>query len=90
MSNPQYVWAREQVVKNGMKTLGDSVRFANYSDINECFRTHGRYLSRLKRFSNAFANVSSPEEFAREIAKAGYATDPLYSIKLITIMKLYL
>ncbi|TAK63649.1 MAG: hypothetical protein EPO24_04055 [Bacteroidetes bacterium] len=88
MYHPRFVWAREKAMKNGTMTAGDSVCFARYTNIKECFRTHGMYLSLSLRYSKAFERTS-PEGFAQELANAGYATDPLYALKLITIMKRY-
>lgn len=67
---------------------GKDVAFASYKNIAECFDTHGRYLSLSKIYRNA-RSAKSPEAFARELYKAGYATDPDYALKLITIMRRY-
>lgn len=87
MLRPRWVVAREKTIRNGIMTMGDSVRFANYSHIAECFNVHGLYLSQSTRYANAFQQ-RSPEAFARQLT-GRYATDPDYGLKLITIMKRY-
>lgn len=67
---------------------GRPVRFASYTNIVECFDVHGQYLSRSKRYRSVF-ETASWEAFARGLSKAGYATDPEYALKLITIIKRY-
>lgn len=87
MSKPDFIVAREKVMKHGTIVLGDSIRFAKYTNIAECFETHGRYVSRSPIYQKAFEQVS-PEKFATEISKR-YATDPDYELKLISIMRRY-
>lgn len=83
-----FVLRREKTYSNNQLATGRAVRFASYKNIAECFDTHGRYLSLSKRYRNA-RSTKSPEAFARELYKAGYATDPDYALKLITIMRRY-
>lgn len=87
MKKPRFVLVRERIMKSGHMMLGDTVRFARYSNIAECFSVHGMYLSRSMLYKSAFAE-SSPEKFAVEIARH-YASDPDYALKLITIMRRY-
>lgn len=87
MPTPCFVLVREKVMVAGVLVLGDSVRFAQYKDIAECFSVHGLYLSQSSAYRRAFSE-SSPMDFAREIAKR-YASDPDYGLKLTTIMKRY-
>jgi flagellum-specific peptidoglycan hydrolase FlgJ len=62
------------------------VQFAEFKNIAECFDVHAKYLSSSRRYAKAFA-VRSPEKFVKELAAAGYAQDPEYALKLITIMR---
>ena len=41
------------------------------------------------RYKNAFKYSNNPNQFAKEIHKAGYATSPSYANDLIQIMKAY-
>ncbi len=83
-----FVVRREKKMEGGQIVAGPAARFALYRTIAECFDVHGQYLSRSTRYANAFGAGSS-ELFARELSKAGYATDPDYALKLIAIMKRY-
>jgi flagellum-specific peptidoglycan hydrolase FlgJ len=87
MAEPSFVSVREKVMRGGRMVLGDTVRFARYRNMAECFSVHGRYVSQSGMYASAF-KTRSPEDFARELAKR-YATDPSYAIKLIVIMRRY-
>ncbi len=70
---------------NGKKiNIVDS--FRAYESMEDSFEDYGRFLSTQPRYAEAF-KVSTPEEFARELQRAGYATDPEYANKLISIMR---
>lgn len=84
---PRYVLRRELINVLGVNTSGAAVKFASYSSIEECFDVHGKYLSQTSLYRSAFL-ATNAEQFARIIA-VHYATDPDYSLKLITIMRRY-
>jgi flagellum-specific peptidoglycan hydrolase FlgJ len=63
--------------------------FRVYRSAADSFRDHGRFLTVNPRYRPAFDHVDDPDQFAREIHKAGYATDPAYSDKLIGLMREY-
>ena len=50
------------------------------------FNDHAEFLHHNKRYAKAFL-AGSVEEFTVEIANAGYATDPLYASKIISMIK---
>lgn len=60
--------------------------FKAYHNLYESVMDHGRFLADNPRYSAAFQVVDNPQEFARRIHAAGYATDPSYSTKLINLM----
>lgn len=60
--------------------------FRAYPDARASFTDHGMFLQNNSRYKNAFNYTKDPAQFAREIAKAGYATDPNYASKLISSM----
>jgi peptidoglycan hydrolase-like protein with peptidoglycan-binding domain len=68
----------------GCSTVTQS--FRSYASMEDSFRDHGRLLKENKRFANAFNFTNDPKQFAREIHKAGYATDPNYSNLLIQLI----
>ncbi|MGH3682982.1 MAG: sporangiospore maturation cell wall hydrolase GsmA, partial [Natronosporangium sp.] len=53
------------------------------------FADHGNFLTVNPRYRPAFDHTGDPDRFAREIHRAGYATDPSYSDKLIALMRQY-
>jgi peptidoglycan hydrolase-like protein with peptidoglycan-binding domain len=63
--------------------------FRKYNSPSESFDDHGKFLRKNPRYAPAFKHTDDARQFAREIHKAGYATDPQYSNKLISIMKEY-
>lgn len=67
------------------ETITITARFRAYSDWQGSINDHAAFLTGNPRYRPAFAFKDGPS-FARAIAKAGYATDPLYADKLIAIM----
>ncbi|WP_068922251.1 glucosaminidase domain-containing protein [Planobispora rosea] len=63
--------------------------FRTYRSPADSFKDHGRFLSSSDRYRAAFEHTADPDRFARRIAKAGYATDPGYPVKLIRLMRTY-
>ncbi|MGH3735522.1 MAG: sporangiospore maturation cell wall hydrolase GsmA [Micromonosporaceae bacterium] len=63
--------------------------FRTYDSLADSFRDHARLLARAERYRPAMAHKANPDRFAREVHRAGYATDPFYSRKLITLMRLH-
>ena len=71
--------------RNG-RMVNEYANFRKYHSWAESIEDHGRLLQN-SRYSPAMKYKNNPDQFAREIHKAGYATDPNYSSKLIGIMK---
>ncbi len=71
-------------VVNG-ETVTITARFRAYDTWQGSIDDHAAFLTGNPRYRPAFAFKDGPS-FARAIAKAGYATDPLYADKLIAIM----
>jgi flagellum-specific peptidoglycan hydrolase FlgJ len=63
--------------------------FRAYSSAAESFTDHGKFFVDNKRYAEAMAAKGDPRQFAREINEAGYATDPSYAVKLISLMDKY-
>jgi flagellar protein FlgJ len=61
--------------------------FRVYRTGGRSFMDHGRFLKVNPRYRKAFDYIDRPNRFAREIHRAGYATDPDYSDKLIRLMR---
>jgi flagellar protein FlgJ len=63
--------------------------FKVYASVLESLRDHALTLSSMKRYAPAFAYTDAPNQFAAEVHRAGYATDPNYTTLLIGIMTKY-
>ncbi|HNW33931.1 MAG TPA: glycoside hydrolase family 73 protein [Candidatus Ozemobacteraceae bacterium] len=66
-------------------TIND--KFRKYNTWKESVDDHARLISQVSRYKNCMNYKNNPDQFAREVQKAGYATDPGYASKLISIMK---
>jgi flagellum-specific peptidoglycan hydrolase FlgJ len=66
-----------------------SAVFRSYATAGASFADHGANLRNLARYANAFKYTANPNQFAEEIRKAGYATDPAYTTKLVALMVKY-
>lgn len=63
--------------------------FRTYDTALDSFNDYGRLLTSLSRYGNAFKYTENPDQFIREIAQGGYATDPAYADLVIKIMRQY-
>jgi len=64
--------------------------FRKYSNAEESFKDHSRFLAERKRYAFLFRLPKTDyEAWARGLKKAGYATDPTYPEKLIYIIQKY-
>ena len=73
-------------VVNG-RTITVQARFRSYASLADSMRDHGRFLKTNPRYAPCFAHQRDPNRFARELQRAGYATDPHYADKLIGLMR---
>lgn len=71
------------------KCFSTTATFRVYKTATDSFRDHAAFLRNLKRYAKAFDYPKNPNQFAAEIHKAGYATDPNYTTKLVSLMKQY-
>ena len=64
--------------------------FRKYTDPKYSFRDHSLFLTERSRYRNLFSlRQSDYKGWARGLKKAGYATDPKYPNKLISIIERY-
>lgn len=75
-----------EYIKGVKKTM--QLSFRTYDTVEDSIRDHNRLLLTSKRYAKVLA-ASSPEEQARALQSAGYATDPGYAGKLISIIKVH-
>lgn len=62
--------------------------FRAYDSYEESFADYARLISHSKRYE-AVVEARTAEDAARRIQEAGYATDPAYSDKLISVMSYF-
>jgi flagellar protein FlgJ len=58
-----------------------------YSSWLECLNDHAAFLLNNKRYLPAFTHMGDGEAFAGAVAAAGYATDPDYAKKLVSVIR---
>lgn len=64
--------------------------FRKYNDPKYSFRDHSLFLTERSRYRDLFSlRISDYKGWARGLKKAGYATDPKYPNKLISIIERY-
>ena len=61
-------------------------RFRAYASYAESFMDYARLLKSQSRYAAVLESGNDPAAFARELQRAGYATDPMYSQKLTRII----
>ncbi len=73
----------------GGRNVMQAQAFRAYKSIAESFVDHGLFILENGRYAVAMAAKGNPRQFAREVNRAGYATDPSYAGKLIGLMDRY-
>ena len=61
--------------------------FRSYASFDDAADDYGSFLTINNRYRSAFDHTDNPEAFAKAVADAGYATDPDYGTKLVSIMQ---
>ena len=62
--------------------------FRTYKSVLESYNDHSKFLTQNKRYNSLFAlNIQDYKSWARGLSKAGYATSPHYSGRLIEIIE---
>jgi flagellum-specific peptidoglycan hydrolase FlgJ len=73
----------------GGRNVVQQQAFRAYDTVAESIVDHGLFFLQNGRYASAMAARADPRQFAREINRAGYATDPSYASKLIALMDRY-
>lgn len=60
-------------------------RWRKYNDWQNCMDDHAAFLHQNRRYAACFQCVAG-DAFAKAVAQAGYATDPDYASKVISII----
>ena len=82
--NPNYVevWTHENLNGKRVKILD---KFASYDSFEDSIAGRTEFLTKNKRYHDLFKSTD-PKEWAQGLQDKGYATDPDYAKKLISIM----
>ena len=59
--------------------------FRKYSSVEHSFNDYISLIKGSDRYQDALASAGNPELYVNELHKAGYATDPEYSTKILSI-----
>jgi flagellum-specific peptidoglycan hydrolase FlgJ len=73
----------------GGRSIMQTQPFRAYNTIAESFVDHARFILENGRYTSALAVRGDARQFARELNRDGYATDPGYAAKLIGLMDRY-
>ncbi|WP_318480952.1 flagellar assembly peptidoglycan hydrolase FlgJ [Photobacterium leiognathi] len=82
----QKVATRTLEYHNGV-AVQENAAFRSYGSYQDSFQDFVKFLQQNPRYSTALKHSGEPNQFIREIHKAGYATDPNYSTKVLAVMK---
>ncbi|WP_051367316.1 sporangiospore maturation cell wall hydrolase GsmA [Hamadaea tsunoensis] len=74
---------------SGSTCHSERADFRAYRRMADSFDDHGRQLATLSRYATAMKHRDDPEQFARELQKAGYATSQTYANSLIDLIRRY-
>ncbi len=74
-----------EFINNTFKPLQSS--FRSYANISQSFDDYTNFILNNQRYEKAVKSAADPENFIESIHKAGYATDPDYSKKVLEIFK---
>jgi flagellar protein FlgJ len=69
------------------KPVKESASFRAYDSYQQSFEDFVSFLQNNGRYQKALSSTHNPEQFAKELQKAGYATDPNYARKISQIAR---
>ncbi|OGT18770.1 MAG: flagellar rod assembly protein/muramidase FlgJ [Gallionellales bacterium RIFOXYB12_FULL_54_9] len=72
--------------KNGLPSK-QVEKFRAYSSYAEAFKDYAGMMSRNPRYASVMQQGDNPAGMAQAIQKSGYATDPKYAEKLVSVMR---
>jgi flagellar protein FlgJ len=85
-------WTGKSLATDTLEFLGGQFRsisshFRGYASIAESFSDFTDFLQRSDRYQHALNRADDGEVFIKELHKAGYATDPNYSDKILDVYR---
>ncbi|MDX1302368.1 flagellar assembly peptidoglycan hydrolase FlgJ [Photobacterium sp.] len=84
-------WSGNKVATNTLEfhqgiAVQEKAAFRSYDNYQDSFNDYVRFLNDNPRYSKALEQPAEPSHFIRNLHQAGYATDPNYSDKVISVM----
>ncbi|MGF1873353.1 flagellar assembly peptidoglycan hydrolase FlgJ [Photobacterium indicum] len=84
-------WSGNKVATNTLEfhngiAVQEKAAFRSYENYQDSFNDYVRFLNDNPRYSKALENPKEPAQFIRNIHNAGYATDPKYTEKVLSVM----
>jgi len=73
----------------GGRKVRVNANFKVYHNWSESVLDHGKFLAGPRYRKQGIGTLNNPDDVARALVKAGYATDPAYANLLISIMRKY-
>jgi len=71
----------------GGQVVKESAQFRSYDSFADSFHDLVNLLQNNDRYQDVVKSADNPEQFVKELQKAGYATDPRYASKIASIAK---
>lgn len=83
-------WAGDRVATQTLEyhqgvPVKEQAAFRSYQSYEESFNDYVRFLNENPRYTTALRHGGNNEEFIRGIHQAGYATDPRYADKVLSV-----
>lgn len=83
-------WQGEQAVVDTLEFNGNipekqKAAFRSYASLNEALDDYGKFIATQPRYQQAVENAHDAQKYTRELQNAGYATDPNYSNKIMSV-----
>ena len=82
------VWREVKEYKDG-KTVYVKAVFRRYNNIKESIEDYLKLIKSFERYKEAVENRYNPIKFIKALQEGGYATDPRYSQKILSIWEKY-
>ena len=84
-------WNKDQVITTTLE-FEDGIMhkrrepFRQYASAQDSMQDFANFLTQNPRYETALSEADNPQRFIEELHKAGYATDPDYSEKVLSVM----
>ncbi len=85
-------WQGPSMVKQTLEFLGGqpkmvSAPFRAYDNFQQSFQDYVQFLRQSPRYQSALQQANDPARYLQALQKAGYATDPQYANKILSVMQ---